>query len=157
MSLHLRLPAPDDWSAILQLAFGAVPWDAEGNPEWVNNRKNFSGLRRHFVVEDDTDSTPIGYGSIEESPETGIFRMFVVMSGENLNGLAGDMIYDRLFEELLALNAHGIWAREYASDTAIQNFFAKKGFVKEKRLTLPGYAEMVVMSRSLKRPSNEKG
>lgn len=146
MSIQLRTPTDSDWTAILGLAQAAVPWDEAGNREWLENRKRFVNRRRHYLAEDSESRMVIGYGGIEEGPEPGLFRMFVVMDARRLLSEPGEVIYEQLAADLKELKAREAWAREYGSDQAIQTFFTQKGFVETRRFTLEGKQEMVVIS-----------
>lgn len=147
--VRLRIPGDEDWTAILAQADAALPWDAAGNREWLENRKQFSGRRRHYVAEESSSGNIIGYGAIEEGPDPGSFRVFVVMDRANLATETGALIYERLSADLRTLDATGIWAREYAEDTDVLAFFIARGFVQRDRFTLPGLREMVVLVKRL--------
>lgn len=148
MDITLRTPTDADWEAILGLAFAAVPWDTAGNREWLDNRRHYSdGRRRHYLAEE--HQRVVGYGAIEEGPEAGVFRMFVVMSAEDVERGIGDVVFERLMTDLNDLDARGIWAREYADEKVIVPFFLAHGFTENTRFTLEGEAEMIVLVRVL--------
>jgi L-amino acid N-acyltransferase YncA len=148
MTITVRIPTPADWPAILDAANAALPWDPEGNQEWLEYRKQFDEakrIRRHYVAEDPTTGQVIGYGALEEGPDFGVFRVFVVMSPERLRSEAGALIYERLAADLEDLEARGAWAREYTSDTALVAFLQEHDFFEMQRFTPPGSPEMVVL------------
>lgn len=147
--IRLRAPHDDDWPAILALANAALPWDAAGNQEWLENRQQFAGRRRHYVAEEVPAGRVVGYGAIEEGPEPGIFRVFVVMAPARLQSETGVLVYERLVADLAKLEARGAWVREYASDAPILAFFGENGFAEQSRFTPPGHREMVVMVKQL--------
>lgn len=147
--MELRPVCDDDWPAILELANAALPWDAEGNLEWLENRKQFGGRRRHYLAEVPETDQPVGYGAIEEGPDPGSFRVFVVMAPALLPTKTGTLLYDRLLADLQALEARSVWVREYAADTDILSFFKEKGFDEQHRFTPTGYREMVVLTMKL--------
>ena len=147
--IDLRIPTASDWPAILGLANAALPWDTEGNQEWLENRKQFTGLRRHYVAIGQSSGTPLGYGTIEEGPDPGVFRMFIVADPDHLHGTIGDLIYQRLRTDLTNLDAEGVWVREYARDDPVIAFFTERGFAEHNRFTLPGHQEMVVLVKPL--------
>lgn len=149
MSMRLRSVQNADWPTVLELANVALPWDTEGNLEWLENRKQFTGRRHHYLAEDAAAAQALGYGAIEEGPDPGTFRMFVVMAPALLSTDAAALIYDRLLADLATLEATGVWVREYTDDTAILSFFREKGFQERSRFTPTGYREMVVMVRQL--------
>lgn len=150
----LRTPGGADWHRILELADAALPWDAGGNREWLENRRQFAGRRRHYVVEgggagEEAPGRAVGYGAVEEGPEPGSFRMFVVMAPELLASEAGAVLYVRLAADLAALKATNVWVREYARDMALLAFLRERGFEERERFSPPGYEEMVVMAKAL--------
>ena len=147
MDVTLRQPHESDWQVIYELAVAAVPWDDNGNQEWVANRRIFTGRRGHYVAED--NGQPVGYGGVDEGPETGVFRMFVVIAAEYFDTV-GEALYRQLRADLSDLNARNVWVSEYASDETIQAFFARHGFHEQNRFKLADREDMIVMSRSLR-------
>lgn len=143
--IKLRVPNDNDWPAILSVANAALPWDAAGNQEWLENRQQFKGRRRHHVAEETPTGRGVGYGAVEEGPEPGYFRVFVVMAPERLQSETGVLIYERLVADLERLEARGAWVREYASDAPVLAFFGEHGFAERSRFTPPGHREMVVL------------
>jgi hypothetical protein len=145
MRVSQRSPTDSDWPSILDLANAALPWDTIGNKEWLENRKQFTGRRRHYVAEETPSGPMVAYGAIEEGPDPGIFRVFVVMNPALLETTTGDLVYERLAADLAELAARGAWVREYASDTAILAFFTQRGFVERSRFAPSDRQEMVVL------------
>ena len=148
-AIQLRKPTAADWPAILAQADAALPWDRTGNREWLENRKRFAGRRRHYLAQMVPSGEVVGYGAVEEGPEAGTFRVFVVTDPASLRAEVGEMLYERLAAELDELGAQLAWAREYARDRDIITFFAERGFVEHRRFTPAGYEEMVVMGKQL--------
>lgn len=147
MAITLREPCERDWEAILQLADQAVPWALEGNRVWLSNRRQFGQtghLRRHYVAEDGANGI-IGYGGIEGEAEPGRFRLFLVMTPERLHHGLGQMLYERLHEDLSALKARVVWVREEAADTALLSFLKERGFAEEQRFSAAG-VEIIVLA-----------
>ena len=138
----IRPAAEDDWPGILNTAHAALPWDAEGNAEWLANRKAFDGKRFHLVAE--TNEGIVGYGAIEEGPVPDVYRIFMVMAPERLDTL-GAALYDKLAAKLHEWNAVGTWVREYTKDEATVAFFRERGLVEANRFTPEGYEEMIVL------------
>lgn len=153
MGITLSTPDETHWPVILGLANAAVPWDVQGNQQWLANRQAFSGRRRHYIARDGDSGAISGYGAIEEGPESDTFRIYVVSDAERLAGDVGQAIYARLIEDLAAFGARRVWAREYASDDAILAFFTANGLVEQDRFTPPGYQEMVVLMSDLAQAS----
>lgn len=151
MNTNLRHPIDSDWEAILGLAQAALPWDTVGNQAWAKNRRTFIGQRRHYVVEDSATGELLAYGALEQGPEPHLYRIFMVMDPDFLQHQATDQLYDQLMNDIVPLKARGLWAREYASDTPVIDFFSARGFVEERRFTLPNLPEMVVLGLDLSR------
>ena len=66
--IHLRVTIESDWPGILRVANEALPGAADGNAEWLANRRAFVGTgraRRHYVALG-PDGRIVGYGAIEE-------------------------------------------------------------------------------------------
>jgi L-amino acid N-acyltransferase YncA len=126
--LQLRPCTEADFDAILAIADAAVPFDPEGNRNWLEQRRAFDGatrVRRHYVVEE--DGRLVGYGAIEQqSADSTSFRIYVVptLFGSGVEGL----LYDRLLADLCHLHARHVWVREYAHDQNVRAFFAARGF-----------------------------
>jgi N-acetylglutamate synthase-like GNAT family acetyltransferase len=148
-TIFLRAAIEDDWPAILALADAALPWDTGGNREWLENRKRFGGRRRHYVAEEEPSGQVAGYGAVEEGPEPGHFRLLVVMDPARLRDYFAAELYQQLTADLVEMEAHGAWVREYARDTPILDFFGERGFVEQNRFAPPGYEEMVVLVKRL--------
>ena len=148
-TLRIRTPSDDEWPAILGLADTALPWDPAGNREWLENRKRFSGRRGHYVAEGVPSGPVVAYGAIEEGPDPGSFRVFVVMDPALLVTETAGLLYERLVAELAALGARSAWVREYARDQAVLAFFSRRGFVERDRFSPQGHEEMVVMAKKL--------
>jgi L-amino acid N-acyltransferase YncA len=150
MTIQLRNPTPDDWPAILRAATASLPWHAEANQEWLRNRMSFDDVartRRHYVAEESAREV-VGYGSIEASGAPGRFRLFVVMDAKLL-ATVGETLYQRLYEDLLLVNAKVAWAREEARDVALIDFFRWHGFGRETRFTTEDGLEVVTLEQDL--------
>jgi L-amino acid N-acyltransferase YncA len=150
MEYRLRVPTQDDWSAIFQVAMQAVP-DAEAeNREWWENRQAIDEReqqRRHTVVEDETGAV-VGYGAVEEGPEDGLFRMFLVASPDRVKRGLGDDLYGHLMSVLDELDARIVWIREEARDPIVA-YFLGKGFQERARFMLDNGREAIVLYRVL--------
>ncbi len=144
--LKIRPFDPDDFGLLLDLANLAVPFDPQGNQEWLKFRKDFDESRyqrRHFLAE--VSGQAVGYGALEQQGETPtILRLFVVCSPENMSGEVGEAVYARLLLEARALGATVLWAREYLQDESVRDFLLSRGFEEVDRFRLPDKLPMVV-------------
>src|SRR5712692_8556619 len=96
-----------------------------GNQEWLRNRKAFDRtgrVRRHYVVEETTTPSVVGYGGVEELATPDTYRIFLVMSPDLLASDVGDLLYDRLTRDLREMNASAAVAQEKACDLALARF-----------------------------------
>lgn len=100
MSLELREPREQDWTAILALAnqsVQAVP-GAGSQEEWLDNRQRSSPLRRHFVAVE--AGAIVGYAAIEsqfDQVEQG-FRLEEVRRFRSKGGVECVVVSKRLGE-----------------------------------------------------------
>jgi hypothetical protein len=151
MNAHLREPTNEDWPAVLRAANASLPWRLEGNQEWLDNRRNFDEVtyqRRHYVVVDSASSNIVGYGAIEGGSAPGRYRVFVVMDAQLLPS-AGEVLYQRLHEELRALGDATAWVREEARDKNVLDFFRGHGFANEQQFTTEQGLEVVTLERTI--------
>jgi L-amino acid N-acyltransferase YncA len=151
MKARIRTAAASDWPAILQVANQAVPDAAAENLEWWENRQSFETRqrrRRHYVAQEPGTSQIVGYGAVEEGPEPGQFRVFVVMDRALLASGIADAIYARLEADLCDLGAEVAWVREEARDPVV-GFFQVRGLQERARSVLANGREAIVLSRRL--------
>lgn len=139
MTLRLR-PFDQEYGTLLALADTAVPFDHEGNRQWLGHRRRFDAarcIRYHYLVEDTqagtaaatTDGEPVGYGAVEQdAADPQRFRLFLVADPRWLAGGVGDFLMEHLLADLAELGAETIWAREYGRDTALLAFLERWGF-----------------------------
>lgn len=144
----------DDWEAILALANVAVPFDPDGNARWLENRRGFQGRRFHHLAEE-SDGRPRGYAGAEEGDLEGVYRIFLVMSPDDLQSGPGDVLFRRLLDDLEAAGARLLWAREYAEDGDLIADLRRRGFTERERFSAPGLREMVVLDRDMAVPPAE--
>lgn len=157
MDYRLRIPGEEDWPAIFNLAMQAVPDSKAENEEWWENRKAIDDdhqRRRHYVVENNENEV-VGYGAIEESPDPGLFRMFVVSSPDFVKQGLGDYLYSHLMSELNDLGARIGWIQEETRDLIVQ-FFLEKGFRERTRFMLENGREAIVLYLELGSAENSK-
>lgn len=125
----LRAPAERDWPEILRLADTAVEHvpNAPHQIEWLEGRRGFEGVQRHFVAE--RGGTVVGYGAAERtaSDPDGTYRLFVVTDWSADLDVAC-LLYEKAVEELVELGARRAWLREYASDEPLIEFVKGRGF-----------------------------
>ena len=139
----VRRAVEEDWEPILEIAHAMSPFDREGNEHWMRVRQAFdteNRIRRHYAVHDPDTGQVIGYGSIEQQdPDPQRFRLYVVVSPEMLRQGVGDIVYERLMEDLKELNATSIWVREAVQQWPADypekyqlDFLQKRGFAQTR-------------------------
>ncbi len=138
-SFNVRPLVDGDWPAIAALANVAVDHVAEApsQQEWSENRRRFTGCRRHHVAV--RDGTVVGYGAIERAPRDlpHSFRLFLALDWTNPVGVAGTLV-EHLERDLLELEATTVWLREYASDRPFLDFLTQRGFTVSDPYELGG-------------------
>jgi mycothiol synthase len=143
MTLRLR-SFDQEYGTLLALADAAVPFDHEGNRQWLSHRRRFDAarcIRHHYLVEDTQAGTtaataspaglgePVGYGAVEQdAADPQRFRLFLLAEPRWLAGGVGDFLMERLLADLAELGAQTVWAREYGRDTALLAFLERWGF-----------------------------
>jgi GNAT superfamily N-acetyltransferase/N-acetylglutamate synthase-like GNAT family acetyltransferase len=135
---HEIRPFDGDYATLLALADAAVPFDPEGNRQWLRQRRQFDEarrIRRHYLVKETESGQAIAYGTIEQDPgNPRRFRLFVLTDPARLDTGIGDRLIDRLFSDLRALGARAAWAREYGRDAQLLDFFRRHGFAVTQRV-----------------------
>ena len=145
----LRLPAENDWPEILKLADVAVENvpNAPHQVEWLEGRRCFEGVQRHFVAE--LRGTVVGYGAAERAADDpdGTYRLFVVTDWNTGLDIAC-LLYERAMDELANLGARHAWLREYASDEPLIDFVRRRGFEIREEYDYAGKT-LVTLTKSL--------
>ncbi len=131
MSYRLRAFRDDDYDRIRRLADAAVPWDQVGNRRWLLGRRHFpeaQRTRRHYIAED-TAGHSVGYGAVEQQAhDSGVYRMFLVCPHTVLMKGVGDLLYERLDENLRDLDATAVFMMEHLRDGPLLDFLKARGF-----------------------------
>lgn len=153
MTFELRSAASSDWQAILTVAMKALPDAALECREWWENRKSIdpaSQRRVHRVAENDRGEV-VGYGALEEGPEDGFFRLFIVADPKIVARGLGELLYKWLIGELNRMGAEIAWIREEVRDPIVA-FFKARGFEERNRFTLENGREAIVLFHDFKTP-----
>ena len=94
--IELRTPTDDDWPAIARVANLALPHAADGNAEWLANRREFAASgqsgRHHVAVE--RGGRIVAYAAIEEDA-AGRYRLFAVTDPRRLAGDIGALLWNQ--------------------------------------------------------------
>lgn len=134
---RLRPFADADWQTIPPFVYHLVPDSRQDEEVWLRNRQQFDEsryTRRQYVVEHAETKQLIGYGSIEQTIFLPQYRLFLFAAPEWLQVGVGDLLLDRLAEDLRAAQAIAVWHRNFAQSTAVLDFLAPRGFAETKRM-----------------------
>jgi hypothetical protein len=156
VNVHLRAPTEQDWPAIGRVADVSLPWQAQGNQEWLRNRMNFDGRaypRRHYIAERTASNEVVGYGSVEGGSIPSRYRVFIVTAAALLPTV-GEALFARLLEDLVSLGTKTAWAREEARDTSLLEFFRRHGFSGDREFTTDGGLRVVTIELDLAAVAN---
>jgi RNA polymerase sigma factor (sigma-70 family) len=140
VSARLRPFAADDWASIPRFVYGLAPDYRADEEMWLRNRQQFNEARftrRQYVVEHAETRQLIGYGSIEQTIFLPQYRLFLFAAPEWLRAGVGDLLLDRLLDDLRAANAIAVWHRGFspgAQLTEVFDLLAKRGFAETRRL-----------------------
>jgi GNAT superfamily N-acetyltransferase len=135
VTANLRPPVVNDWSPIAKLAFARHEADGPGNDLWLSRRQNFDEanyVRRQFVAED--AGQILGYGAIEQTIYLPRYQLLLVMDPRWLKLGVGDLLLERLLDELKKAGAITVSCKEYASQTEPLTFLQERGFTKVDEL-----------------------
>jgi hypothetical protein len=152
----LRVPADDDWPAILTLAeqsLAELP-NAPCQQEWLNNRRSFSpsdGIQQHFVAT--SGDHIVGYACIEyrektfsgRKPVDGVYRLFVVVAPSARTAL-GSRLLAKLRENLINVGARRAWVLEFEGDAAFVSYLEGMGFVRLANFNLDDGSPIVELA-----------
>ncbi|HKC62421.1 MAG TPA: GNAT family N-acetyltransferase, partial [Pyrinomonadaceae bacterium] len=133
----LRPFKEEDWNSISQIAPARERFDPEGFDLWLRGRQQFNEsryVRRHYLAEHASTGQLVGYGAIEQSIYLPKYRLFLVIDPLWLRRGVGDLLLDRLTNDLQEVNAVTVSFREYAAHDEILNFLNERGFIETMRL-----------------------
>ena len=132
-NVHARLRpfvAPD-WEPVVEIAHHVEPDFRAQDDIWLRLRQQFDEtklIRRHYIAEHMETKEPIGYGSIEQGPESDRYRMFLIVGPEWLRAGVGDLLFDQLLNDLRELKAKSVWVRHYSHLSNILEFLRQRDF-----------------------------
>ena len=137
VNASLRPLISKDWLPIMRMAYARQQSDVPGNDLWLHRRQNFNEakyVRRQYVAEDASAGQILGFGSIEQSIYLPKYRLFIVTDPRWLKLGVGDLLLDRLMNDLKEANAVTVSCREYASQTDLLAFLRDSGFKEADRV-----------------------
>jgi len=126
-----------DWNGVSALASARSRDDAPGHERWLRGRQKFDEsryFRRHYVVENAAGKQIIAYGGVEQTVYLPKYRLLLVTDPQWLKRGAGDLLLDRLMEDLREAQAVTVSCRQYASETELVTLLESRGFVETSRV-----------------------
>ena len=134
---RLRPFGGQDWMQISAIAPAPPQRDPEGSELWVRARRNFNDsryVRRHYVAEHAETGQLLGYGSAEQTVYLPRYRLILVIDPVWLRRDVGDLLLDRLINDLREVNAVTVTFRGDAFSKEIQALLVERGFTETERL-----------------------
>ena len=130
---RLRLFTEPDWETVTSIAYRIEP-GLRGDPEnWLRSHGRFDEsryTRRRYVAQHAVSGQLLGYGAIEQTIFLPRYRLLLAVAPEHLQAGVGDLLLDRLTEDLREVNAISVWYRNDARLTATPEFLKARGFVE---------------------------
>jgi len=123
-----------DWTTVSAIASARAGDDA---PHWLRGRQKFDEsryFRRHYVVENAAGKQIIAYGAVEQTVYLPKYRLLLLADPQWLKRGAGDLLLDRLMEDLRDAQAITVSCRQYASETELVNLLESRGFAETSRV-----------------------
>ncbi len=151
--LSIRPAGESDWPEILALANRAVPGSPNNNRKWLAERQNFDSTswaqRRYVAI---TRNSIEGFATLEEGPQSHHFRIYLIMTDENLKSCVAAILINRLLRDLADFNATRIWARADSKRKTFYHLFTALGLDFAHHCTAKHGSEDIVMERDLSTP-----
>ncbi len=135
--VHTKLrPFHDpDWPRVSAIASARAGDDARGHELWLNRRQKFDEscyFRRHYVVENGRQI--IAYGAVEQTVYLPKYRLLLLSDPRWLKRGVGDLLLDRLTEDLVEAKAITVSCQQYASETELIDLLKRRGFEESSRV-----------------------
>lgn len=137
VNANLRPMLDRDWSLFKSMASAREKSDIPGNELWLSRRQNFDEsqyVRRQYVAEDANSKQILGFGSIEQTVYLPRYRLFLVADPRWLKRGVGDLLLERLTNDLKEVNAVTVSCREYSSQVELLKLLADGGFKEVDRV-----------------------
>ena len=126
-----------DWTTVSAIASARAPHDAPGLELWLRGRQKFDEsryFRRHYVVENAAGKQIVAYGAVEQTVYLPKYRLLLVADPQWLKRGAGELLLDRLMEDLREAQAVTVSSRQYASEIELVSLLKSRGFVETSRV-----------------------
>ena len=126
-----------DWSNVSAIASARAGGDVPGHERWLRSRQKFDEsryFRRHYVVENARGKQIVAYGAVEQSVYLPKYRLLLVSNPDWLKRGVGELLLDRLTQDLVEAQAITVSCRQYASETELLRLLESRGFVETSRV-----------------------
>jgi RNA polymerase sigma factor (sigma-70 family) len=137
VSTKLRPFHDPDWDTVSAIASARAGDDAPGHALWLRHRQKFDEsryFRRHYVVENAEAKQIVAYGAVEQTIYLPKYRLLLLTDPQWLKRGVGDLLLDRLSEDLHEAQAVTVSCRQHASETELVQLFERRGFVETSRV-----------------------
>jgi RNA polymerase sigma factor (sigma-70 family) len=126
-----------DWFTVSALASARAGDDAPGHELWLRGRQKFDEsryFRRHYVVENAAAKQIVAYGAVEQTVYLPKYRLLLVSDPKWLKHGAGELLLDRLMDDLREAQAVTVSCRQSASETELVTLLESRGFAQTSRV-----------------------
>jgi GNAT superfamily N-acetyltransferase len=137
VSARLRPFAAEEWGLVGAFVYGLEPDFRQDEETWLQNRRRFDESRyrrRQYIAEQAGVEQMLGYGAVEQTIFLPRYRLFLAAEPDVLRAGVGDLLLDRLADDLREAGAIKVWHRNYAQRTEVLEFLAARGFVETARV-----------------------
>ena len=126
-----------DWTTVSAIASTRAGDDSPGHALWMNRRQKFDEsryFRRHYVVENAETKQIVAYGAVEQTIYLPRYRLLLLSDPQWLKRGVGDLLLDRLMDDLREAQAITVSCRQYASETELVDVLKSRGFAETARV-----------------------
>ena len=126
-----------DWRPVSAIASARAGADARGYELWLSRRQKFDEsryFRRHYVVENGKTKQIIAYGAVEQTVYLPKYRLLLLSDPQWLKRGVGDLLLDRLTDDLAEAKAITVSCRQYASEIELIQLLKRRGFAETSRV-----------------------
>jgi RNA polymerase sigma factor (sigma-70 family) len=137
VTARLRPYLGPDWEPITAFVYSLGPDFRQDGETWLRNRQQFDDThytRRQYVAEHAGTGQMLGYGAIEQTMFRPKYRLFLMAEPKWLEAGVGDLLLDRLMNDLSEAAAITVWHRNYEHFTEVLTFLKRRGFVETRRV-----------------------
>jgi RNA polymerase sigma factor (sigma-70 family) len=137
VNTKLRAFHDPDWRPVSAIASARAGSDTSAYELWLNRRQEFDEsryFRRHYVVESASASQIIAYGAVEQSIYLPRYRLFLLSDSQWFKQGVGELLLDRLMNDLGEAQAITVSCRQYASELELITLLKSRGFEEVSRI-----------------------